>query len=77
MYIQFTSCVCGVVDLKKAVDTDDNKILIGKLEHYGKRYGKRLVCFYLVKRKQFVSINNHKSTIQTILAGVPQDSENA
>ena len=32
------------------------------------------LCSYLANRKQFLSVNNHNSTIQTILTGVPQGS---
>ena len=60
------------VDLKKAFDTVDHKIRIWKLEHYGvSGIAKDWLCSYLANRKQFASVNNHKSTIQTILAGVP------
>ena len=70
---EFTAGV--FVDLKKAFDVVDHEILIGKLEHYGVRgTAKKWFCSYLVNRKQFVSVNNHNSTIQTILTGVPQGS---
>ena len=53
------------VGMKKVFDTVDHEILIRKLEHYGVRGTAK--DWYLVNRKQFVSINNHNSTIQTIL----------
>ena len=68
--------VAGVfVDLKKTFDTTDYKIFIGKREHYGVRsITKDSFCSYLANRKQFVSVNNYNSTIQTNLTGVPQGS---
>ena len=60
-------------DLEKTFDTVDYKILFGKLEHYGVRsIAKDWFCSYFANRKQFVSVNNHNSTIQTILTGVRQ-----
>ena len=64
---------CGVfVDLKKAFDTVDYKILLAKLNHYGIR-GKVLTLFksYLSNRWQFVSIADQSSTEALILHGVP------
>ena len=53
----------------------DHKILILKLEQYGVRgIAKDWFCSYLANRKQFVSVNNHNSTIQAILTRVPQGS---
>ena len=53
----------------------DHEILIRKFEHYGVRgAAKDWFCSYFANRKQFVSINNQNSTIQTILTGVPQSS---
>ena len=61
--------------MKKAFDTVDHEILIRTLEHYGVRgTAKDWFCLYLANRKQFVSINNHNFTIQTILTEVPQGS---
>ena len=63
------------LDLKKAFDTVVHEILIWKLEHYRIRgIAKNWFCSYLANRKQFVSVNNHSSTIQTILTGVSQGS---
>ena len=51
-------------DLEKTFDTVDYKILIGKLEHCGVRgIAKDWFCSYFAHRKQFVSVNNHNSTI--------------
>ena len=67
---------CGVfVDLQKAFDTVDHKILLAKLEHYGIR-GTTNQWFksYLSDRYQFVVISNSKSKYKVILHGVPQGS---
>ena len=67
---------CGIfVDLSKAFDTVDHKILLHKLDHYGFR-GKtnKLLESYLSNRKQYVEINNVKSKYKQITCGVPQGS---
>ena len=63
------------LDLSKAFDTIDHKILLYKLEHYGFR-GVVLEWFknYLSKRTQYVSHNNCKSSLRDIVCGVPQGS---
>ena len=61
------------VDLRKAFDTVDHRILIRKLEHYGlEAFQKKWFHSYLTNRKQFVSADNCNSTTKTILTGVPQ-----
>ena len=52
------------IDLKKAFDTVQHKILLHKLQHYGIR-GLTFHCFetYLSKRKQFIVINDTQSDI--------------
>ena len=67
---------CGIfIDLKKAFDTVNHKILLTKLEHYGIR-GIALKWFesYLTNRKQFVFVNGESSEVKDILCGVPQGS---
>ena len=67
---------CGVfIDLKKAFDTVNHKILLSKLEHYGIR-GPILDWFesYLSNRQQFVFCNGIQSSTRTITCGVPQGS---
>ena len=63
------------LDLAKAFDTVDHKILLSKLEHYGVK-DKALDWFksYLSNRYQQVSCNGKLSNFQLIMFGVPQGS---
>ena len=63
------------LDLSKAFDTIDHKILIHKLELYGFR-GIVLDWFkdYLYNRKQYVYYNSCDSELKDIICGVPQGS---
>ena len=63
------------LDLKKAFDTVNFEILLGKMKNYGFR-GVPLEWFknYLTNRKQFVFINGVKSEEKTLHCGVPQGS---
>ena len=68
--------VCGIfVDLEKAFDTVNHKILCEKLDHYGLRGNvNKLIKSYLENRKQYVAINGFDSEIRNLLCGVPQGS---
>lgn len=63
------------LDLKKAFDTVNHRILISKLEMYGIR-GYTLTWFksYLSKRKKICAINGKLSDAREIDGGVPQGS---
>ena len=63
------------IDLSKAFDTLNHKILLKKLENYGIR-GIALKWFhnYLQDRKQYVFLNGISSTLKSIVCGVPQGS---
>ena len=63
------------IDLQKAFDTVDHKILCHKLNHYGIRgIANQWFSSYFSFRQQFVSIGNTKSTPCYISHGVPQGS---
>ena len=67
---------CGIfIDLQKAFDTVNHRILLSKLEHYGIR-GCALEWFrsYLSDRKQYVSVNGSNSNLLSVTCGVPQGS---
>ena len=68
--------VCGVfVDLEKAFDTVNHKILCEKLNHYGLRGNiNNLIQSYLTNRNQYVSLNGFDSEINNLNIGVPQGS---
>ena len=69
----FTCCI--FLDLSKAFDTVNHRILLDKLHDYGIRGNMhKLLTSYLQNRKQFTVCNNiHvKSQINTIVGGVPQ-----
>ena len=67
---------CGIfIDLQKAFDTVNHRILLSKMEHYGIR-GCALEWFksYLSNRKQYVFVNGSNSNLLPINCGVPQGS---
>ena len=68
--------VCSVfIDLKKAFDTVDHKILLHKLFNYGFRGpAQSLLKSYLTNRVQFVKIGEVTSETLPIVCGVPQGS---
>ena len=63
---------CGIfVDLQKAFDTVDHKILLPKLDYYGIRgMSNNWFKTYLSICKQFVSINGYDSGLAEIKCGV-------
>ena len=67
---------CGIfIDLKKAFDTVDHKILLHKLYHYGFRgVINKWFSSYLDGRTQTTQIGSYVSKTQNITCGVPQGS---
>ena len=67
---------CGVfIDLEKAFDTVNHKILLSKLNHYGIRGTANTWFFsYLSSRYQSVMFNGVTSSRKVITCGVPQGS---
>ena len=63
------------IDLRKAFDTVDHKILLQKLRVYGLA-GKEISWFqsYLEDRRQCCKVNGHLSKLEKINFGVPQGS---
>jgi retron-type reverse transcriptase len=64
-----------IIDLKKAFDTIDHEILLGKLNRYGfSNQTVELFRNYLSGRTQITVINNVSSGSCKITCGVPQGS---
>ncbi len=68
-------CLSVYLDLSKAFDTINHKLLLMKLNYYGIR-GRALEWFrsYLKQRRQYVSYNGENSSTQVVEYGVPQGS---
>ena len=64
------------IDIRKAFDSINHKILLGKLEHYAVRgQPLQLLRSYLSNRMQYISANdNYCSSMIPITCGVPQGS---
>ena len=63
------------MDLEKAFDTVNHKILIDKLNHYGiSGLANKWISSYLSNRTQHVKLNNKTSNDKNITCGVPQGS---
>ena len=63
------------LDLKKAFDTVDHRILIKKLGAYGIRgISGAWFSTFLSNRKQFCSVNGQKSGARLVTCGIPQGS---
>ena len=68
------SCVV-FIDLKKAFDTVDHKILLDKLNYYGLRgIDNQWFSSYLTNRTQTTEINSFISDKEVVSCGVPQGS---
>ena len=67
--------VCTFLDLKKAFDTVDHKVLIGKCYNIGLRgHVFNRLKSYLTNRSQFVQIEEVVSSTAFVDIGVPQGS---
>ena len=67
--------VAVFLDIKKAFDTIDHKIIIKNLKHAGVgRKSLPLFLNYLINRKQCVLYKGFKSNINSLSTGVPQGS---
>ena len=74
-YHQKQYSACFFLDLRKAFDTINHRILLQKLEHYGFRgHSHRFLSSYYRNRKQYVHVNGFNSATMQILNGVPQGS---
>ncbi len=63
------------LDLSKAFDTLDHKILLDQCDYYGnKGVAHKLMASYINNRKQYVEIEDSKFDTLTLTTGVPQGS---
>ena len=67
---------CGVfIDLEKAFDTVNHKLLLDKLKHYGvSGTANKWLESYLSNRKERVKFNGENSEYLSVTCGVPQGS---
>ena len=73
-HLKYFSC-CFFLDLRKAFDTIDHKILLSKLDHMGFRgQSNEYLESYLSNRKQYIQVGNCKSKELSVNKGVPQGS---
>ena len=68
--------VLGIfIDLSKAFDTLDHRILLQKLEHYGIRgNAQQLLNSYLTGRNHYTAVHGEHSEKLSVIFGVPQGS---
>ena len=65
----------GFIDLEKAFDIINHKILLSELKHYGIRgIANKWFSSYLSNRHQSVSLNGASSSSLPVTCGVPQGS---
>ena len=68
-------CAGVFIDLKKAFDIVNHKLLVEKSSFYGVRgIANTWLENYLMNRKQYVVVDNQASSMQFIKCGVPQGS---
>ena len=64
-----------ILDLAKAFETSDHKILLNKLQYYGiKDVALQSFSSYISDRFQFVEMDGFRSNLLNITTGVPQGS---
>ena len=63
------------MDIKKAFDTIDHKIIIKKINYYGLRgIVSKLICSYFENKSQYVQFNGMKSGLQNVTCSILQGS---
>ena len=63
------------MDLSKVLETINHDLLLAKLQVYGfSKQALSFMCSYLKNKKQRVQIKNKFSSLNKVIAGVPQDS---
>ena len=68
-------CVSFFLDLRKAFDTINHRILLQKLNYYGFRgQCHEYLKSYFKDRRQYVYLNGHSSEEKPVISGVPQGS---